>query len=173
MHWTRIENGVGEGVPDLHGCLPRGNMIPHSSPAGQNEVTEYHVVDQDECRCINSVVGQSGLEFWLELKVDHAKTFSGRNLWRPRQVAWQTGRSRAGGRVYNLVHRPQSSSYIAFAGVFLLPLVIQGPLALTQKLEFTDLARLPEVILRLESAPEEERRFARTFDLGNTPMEED
>jgi hypothetical protein len=44
---------------------------------------------------------------------------------------------------------------------------------LTQKLEFTDLARLPEVILRLESAPEEERRFARTFDLGNTPMEED
>lgn len=161
MHWTRIENTAGEGVPDLSGCITpdvRDTIL-------QMNNTDMHVVDQSKGRYMHSLHEYAGLEFWLELKVCPAKTFSGKNLWRERQIAWQTARSRAGGRVYNLVHRPQSSSFMLFAGCFLLPLVVEGPRAISQSHEFTDLSRLPEFIIRLENTPPEERRRAMTFEL--------
>lgn len=53
--------------------------------------------------------------FWVETKIVGLRTVKLRNLTaqqiglRPQQIQWQWNYARAGGRVYNLVHRPHSS----------------------------------------------------------------
>lgn len=149
VDWQRIENSAGEGVPDLSGCIPgsrEGKIIP-TTPASTNQDLNNVSVNIHESH---------GLEFWLELKVDDRRVFSGANLWRPAQVAWQTRRARAGGRVYNLVHRPSSSvPYLIFHGRTLLTLLENGPSSVVLH-PMTSLADLPALIRKLESAPIEE-----------------
>jgi hypothetical protein len=61
----------------------------------------------------------SGLEFKLELKVCVLKGYKTSSLWRPMQIAWQQRRTSLGGRVWNLVHHPASSSLYLYHGTTL------------------------------------------------------
>lgn len=61
--------------------------------------------------------------FWLETKVADLPTvkfLTSRQLGlRPHQIQWQMQYTRAGGRVYNLVHRPSSSICQLYEGATL------------------------------------------------------
>ena len=56
-----------------------------------------------------------GLAFWVETKIVNLRKDQKRSLtsaqigMRPMQIQWQLNYAKAGGRVYNFVHRPSSS----------------------------------------------------------------
>ena len=79
VHWTRIEAWAGSGIPDLNGAF----LWP-------------------------SLLQETPVEIWCELKVCSTIKFQGVGLWRPAQIAWQTKRSRVSRNVYNLISHPRA-----------------------------------------------------------------
>lgn len=70
---------------------------------------------------------KNGLEFWLELKSCPLKSCSVASAYRPAQIAWQKRRTDLGGRVWNLVRHPLSSSLHLFHGRRLIQAIEEGP----------------------------------------------
>ena len=58
---------------------------------------------------------KEGHDFWVELKVHKLKSLKNINL-SPYQIGWQTQHIRHGGRVWNLVDHPSSSTLNLFWG---------------------------------------------------------
>lgn len=87
VHWQRIENWAGSGVPDCNGAFLYEN---------------YGTL--------------TGFEIWCELKVCKTKSPITAGLWRPAQIAFQVRRSTVSDGVWNLVTHPRSDTLRIYSG---------------------------------------------------------